>query len=115
MAKYKLSRKPGQKIVILNEQANAIAMIELTHRHTDEKGVISSLRIACYDNGNVSVNNRARRDGEQFEVHGVVFTVEPDTSPVHTQLTLEKAPKHLQVVRHEHYLKAINEGVKACA
>ena len=104
MSGFTMTRTKGQKIVILNADAMPIAIIELVSR----KGHQTRLKIASNNQGEISAKNCTRSDGDQFAVGEVVFSVNADSKPHRTAITIEKFPHHLQVVRHENYKQALN-------
>jgi hypothetical protein len=103
MSGFTMTRKKGQKIIILNDQAIPPSIIEFVSR----KGRQTRLKIASIENGEISKVNRTRCDGDQFAVGEVVFSVNADSKPHRTAITIEKFPHYLQVVRHENYQTAL--------
>lgn len=104
MSGFTMTRKKGQKIIILNADAMPLAIVELGSR----KGNQTRLKIASNNNGEISKKDCTRSDGEQFAVGEVVFSVNADSKPHRTAITIEKFPHYLQVVRHENYKQALN-------
>ena len=105
---YTFTRKKGQKIIILNDQAMPLSIIEMQHRKHDTAGGINSLRISVVGEKGVIRNDRTRRDGEQFAVGEVVFSIDQDAKSHRAAITIEKNPPYLQVARYEHYKQAMN-------
>jgi hypothetical protein len=103
MSGFTMTRKKGQKIIILNDQAIPLSIIEFVSR----KGRQTRLKIASNNQGEISTKNYTRSDGDQFEVGEVVFSVNADSKPHRTAITIEKFPHYLQVVRHENYQTAL--------
>lgn len=104
MSGFTMTRKKGQKIIILNADAMPIAIIEFGSR----KGHQTRLKIASVVNGEISKKDHTRSDGDQFAVGEVVFSVNADRKPHRTAITIDKFPHYLQVVRHENYKQALN-------
>ena len=103
MSGFTMPRKKGQKIIILNADAMPLAIIELVSR----KGHQRRLKIASNNKGEISAKNYTRSDGDQFEVSDVVFSVNADSKPHRTAITIEKFPHNLQVARYENYQTAL--------
>ncbi|SBS29002.1 hypothetical protein MSP8886_01398 [Marinomonas spartinae] len=106
MSGFTFTRKKGQKIIVLNDQALPLAIIEIGSR----KGHQTRLKIASIVNvnGEVSVKRCTRSDGEQFAVGEVVLSVNADSKTHRTAFTIEKFPHYLQVARYENYKQALN-------
>jgi hypothetical protein len=103
MSGFTMTRKKGQKIMILNDQAVPLSIIEFVSR----KGHQTRLKIATIVAGVVSRKDHTRSDGDQFAVGEVVFSVNADSKPHRTAITIDKFPHYLQVVRHENYQTAL--------
>tara|TARA_R110001606_G_scaffold71219_1_gene162940 strand:+ start:23776 stop:24096 length:321 start_codon:yes stop_codon:yes gene_type:complete len=103
MSGFTMTRKKGQKIIILNDQALPLAIIEFGSR----KGHQTRLKIATNNNGEISKKDCTRSDGDQFAVGEVVFSVNAGNKPHRTAITIEKFPHYLQVARYENYQTAL--------
>ncbi|MBJ7539853.1 hypothetical protein [Marinomonas transparens] len=104
MSAFIIPRKKGQGIVVIDEDCRAVAVVQVLSRKNGQTRV----NVGVTQNGNIVRQQYTRKDGDQLEAGGVVFTINADERHYRTAFALDKQPKHLQVVRHENYKQALN-------